>query len=499
MDKLQLKAVIIACIAGIFLISGISWSLSTDKNGDSQQLTSKTFVSISKEALPAVVSIDVKKKLAGQKIFRRRGNPNKEDLKKYFDDRGSPHFFDDDFLPFFLPFFEEGEIEIPASGSGIIIRPDGYIVTNYHVVANAKQGEITVRLNDDITIEGQDVNIIGEDQFTDLAVLKINTEKKLTALDFADSDELEIGEWVLGLGSPLELKGSVTQGIISAKHRVIGKAVIEDLIQTTAVINPGNSGGPLINLDGKIVGINTAIASNTGRWQGVGFAIPSNTVKTVCESIIESGKAKRGWLGIHMSELTTQIRNYYDLKDIEGIIIAKVVKDSPAEKAGIKAYDLITAVDDKEIKTMVDMLKQIAPKAAGSEVTITLYRLDGKKSKEKKIKVILGERPADDELEPTVQEALPEKSLKFEDLGLKFKEKDPDSTKEGLEVEEVKKDSPTDKAGLRSGDVLIEINRQRINNPEDFRIALKKAEKERDHIVMYQRDNQILFSTIEHK
>jgi serine protease Do len=487
--------IVITAFIFLAVFSQIGSALSTDK-GAKDAFSFETFAEISKKVLPSVVSIEVKKTVGGQPILRRRGEMDEEQQKRFFERfQGEPG--QEDILPFFFPFFgEQGEIEVPAAGSGVIVRSDGYIVTNKHVIDDAKDGNISIRLDDETVFDGDNVAVVGKDDFTDLAVLKVKTDKTIPALEFADSDALEIGEWVLAIGNPLELKGSVSQGIISAKHRVIGKAVLEDLIQTTAAINPGNSGGPLVNLENKIVGINTAIASNTGRWQGVGFTIPSNTVKSVCESIIEKGKATRGWLGIHMGNLTPDIKSYFNLKDVEGIIVTKVIEESPAEKYGIKAYDIITSVDGEKIKNTLEMVQKIAPKEVGKEVEVALLREEGKDLKEKKIKVTLGERPSEEELIPSEKPKKETKTKDFESLGFKFKEKDEKDTKEGLEVEEIQKDSPAAKAGIAPGDVILEVNREKVNSPEDFKSAIKNKDEDRDHFIMYQRGNEIRFSTI---
>ena len=489
---------VLLLVMSMILIQGAVWALSTGKESKIKEINANTFVDVSKKVLPSVVSIEVKKTVGGARISRQFSPKDEEELKKFLEKRNNQGP-SDEFMPFFFPFGQEGEIEIPASGSGVIIRSDGYIVTNYHMIVNSKDGNITVKLNDDTSFEGDKVKVIGEDEFTDLAVIKIQTDRDLPALEFADSDALEIGEWVLAMGNPLELKGSVSDGIISAKHRVIGKAVIEDLLQTSAAINPGNSGGPLVNLENKIVGINTAIASNTGRWQGVGFAIPSNTVKNVCDSLIESGKTKRGWLGIWMGNLTQDVRNYFDLKDTQGIIVTKVIENSPADKAGIKAYDIVTKVDGEQLKNSLEMLQKIAPKAVGKEVLVTLLRQEGKKLEEKEIKVPLGERPAKEELEPAEKKTPAREPMAYEELGIRFKDKGPESKKEGLEIEEIKQGSPADKARLRTGDMVMELNREKISSLDDFRSALKKVENDRDHFIMYQRNNEIFFATIKQK
>jgi serine protease Do len=491
MNRLFSRSMYVSILSLILLLPGLSTAMSTGSDGKTVTLTQRTFVDISKKALPAVVSIEVKKTVK-RNILRHKGM----DEKNFFGDKSRP----DGFSPFLFPFYEKGEVEVPAAGSGVIVRSEGYIITNNHVIADAKEGNISIKLDDDTIIDGEDVKIIGQDSFTDLAVLKIKYKEDLPYMEFADSKNIEIGEWVLALGNPLELNGSVSQGIISAKHRKIGKALIEDLVQTTASINPGNSGGPLINLDGKIVGINTAIASNTGLWQGVGFAIPSNTVKNVSDSIIDSGKAKRGWLGISMSELNPNIRSYYDIeKEINGIVVTEVFKDSPAKKAGIKEYDLITAVEGKKIKNRVEMLQQIAGKAVGTKIRIELYRLDGKKFKEKEIHVSLGERPSEEDLEQERSGLKKDASEVFNNIGILFSKKDVNSEESGLIIEKIKPGSPADKAGLMKGDTLLEFNRIEINSEKNFAKFLKKADKKQDHLVMFKRRNEIMLSTIKIK
>ena len=479
----------------LFAILFVANAGASPGKGEDKPLTQRTFIDVSQKALPAVVSIDVKKTLGGQINIPKGRFKNQDELRKFLEERGFPQ----DSFPFQLfPFSEQGEIEVPAAGSGVIIRPEGYVLTNYHVIADAKQGAISVKLNDDSVFEGDNVEVIGKDTFTDIAILKLKTDKKLPYLEFADSESAEIGQWVVALGNPLELKGSVSQGIISAKHRVIGKALLEDLFQTTAAINPGNSGGPLVDLEGKIVGINTAIATNTGLWQGVGFAIPSTTVKNVTDSIIATGKAKRGWLGIHMSELTPNIQKYYDLKDVQGIVVAKVIADSPAEKAGIQTYDIITSVDGKKIKNRLELLQQVATKEVGSESQIELYRPTDKKAEKMTIKVTLGERPSDEKLAgKPAEKKEQEKEKGYEDLGIRFKDKDAKDTSPGLTIDAVKDGSPAEKAGFQTGDILLELNREKVNSLDDFRAAMKGVKDEKSLLLMYSRGNEILFLTIE--
>ena len=258
-----------------------------------------------------------------------------------------------------------------ASGSGVIISENGYIITNMHVINDAK--EIEVVLNDKRTYTAE---ILGTDPNSDLALLKIDASK-LKYLEFANSNELKIGQWVLAVGNPFNLSSTVTAGIVSAKSReinILNDGGIEAFIQTDAAINPGNSGGALVNTDGDLVGINTAIHSNTGSYTGYGFAIPSNMVKKIIEDLKDFGEVKRAYIGIHILDLNAGVAKELDLDDANGVFIAKVLKNSAAEKAGIKSYDVITKINDRKINTVSQLNEIIIQFDPGDQINCTVLR-----------------------------------------------------------------------------------------------------------------------------
>ncbi len=373
----------------------------------------------------------------------------------------------DDFF-FFSPFFEspfgfgprrEQEYKQRGLGSGVIVSSDGYILTNNHVIAGAQ--EIKVRVENKF----YDAKLIGSDAKTDLAVLKIEGEN-FKAVRMGDSDSLEVGEWVIAIGSPFELEHTSTLGIISAKGRSrVGIADYEDFLQTDAAINPGNSGGALVNLKGELIGINTAIASSSGGYQGIGFAIPVNMAKQVMEMIITKGKVVRGWLGVRIQDVTDDIAQAIGLKEAKGVIISEVLSDSPAEKAGLKQGDVIIELDGKEFVNGSDFRNNIALKKPGTTVNLTVIR-DGSR---RNIQAVLGELPSE---ERVAQKEEPSKETKKK-LGISVSPLSPYQADNygvsgGMIIKSVEPGSPAQKAGLRDGDIILEINGIRTTNYESF-------------------------------
>ncbi|NTV47868.1 MAG: Do family serine endopeptidase, partial [Chlorobiales bacterium] len=308
------------------------------------------FVEIAQNAKPSVVTV-----LTEKTVQRRVFNP--------FDFFGGGSPFDDFFgqQPQQQQPRSEKEL-LRGLGSGVIVSKDGYILTNNHVVAQSDT--VYVKTFDGKTLPAK---IIGADPKTDVAVIKVNADN-LTAIKIGDSDKLRVGEWVMAIGSPLgeNLAETVTQGIVSAKGRSnVGLADYEDFIQTDAAINPGNSGGPLVNIDGELVGINTAIASRTGGFQGIGFAVPSNMAQRVMQSLIKYGKVTRGWLGITIQDIDENIAKGMKLKSREGAVVGSVLENSPAEKAGVQTGDVIVEVEGKAVKNTVELRNMIAGVAPG--------------------------------------------------------------------------------------------------------------------------------------
>lgn len=368
--------------------------------------------------------------------------------------------------PFFRHFFnapqQHQRMQHPtAIGSGVVFNADnGYIVTNYHVVHDAQK--IQVRLKDNRQIKAK---VVGTDQATDLAVIKIDADN-LTQIPFADSSKLQVGDFVVAVGNPFGLRQTVTSGIVSALGRHIGSprggqgSRYQNFIQTDASINPGNSGGALVNLKGQLIGINSEILSRSGGNIGIGFAIPSNMVKSVAHQLIKHGKVQRGMLGVYGQNLTHKLAKALGVDANSGVAITQVMPDSPADKAGIKQRDVITAVDDKTIDDFSDLQNAIGLRSPGDKVTITVLR-DGHK---KKLHATLAKSSE----KTGAGNANTGGSLNKHLAGAKFgpiSDDNPLSGKvKGVQVTDIKRSSPAAQAGLRPGDVITSVNRHPVSN-----------------------------------
>ena len=378
--------------------------------------------------------------------------------------------------PFSGPrFLQRPELQ-KGLGSGVIVSADGYILTNNHVVTNdsrlraAPVDRILVELADGRTFTPR---IVGRDPATDLAVLKIEEDAELPHLPFGDSDQLDVGEWVVAVGNPFGQLHTVTSGIVSALGRSARVSLYEDYIQTDAAINPGNSGGALIDLGGELVGINTAIASRTGGYQGIGFAIPANLARKVMDQLVEHGEVRRGMLGIYMDEIDADISATLELESRKGVLVARVIEDSPAEKAGLKTYDVILAVDEVATDTPAALRSYIAHQPPGTEVELTLLR-DGRK---RKVTARLTTR--EESLSAAAEEPREEKKK----LGMAVQELTGDladrlgfEEEKGVVVSDVERGSPASRAGLRRGDLIIEIDREPVGSVRDYREAIEEAD-----------------------
>ncbi len=411
------------------------------------QMVLPNFSALAKQVQPGVVNIrTVKTTKEGGPVFRHFfGNP--------FGNRD--------------PFGEGGpgrEFKQRSLGSGFILDREGFIVTNNHVVEGADQ--IKVRLPDEREF---DAKVIGRDPKTDLALIQIDGAKDLSALKMGDSEKLEVGSWVLAVGSPFGLEQTVTAGIVSAKGRFIGAGPYDDFIQTDASINPGNSGGPLLNMNGEVVGINTAIVA---QGQGIGFAIPVNLAQTIIAQLKEHGSVTRGWMGVGIQDLTAELAQYYGLKDQKGVLVTQVFPGDPADKAGIKVKDVIVAVDGKPVGTSRELSSAVAGMPVGKEVPVQILR-DGK---EQTVKVQLTERK---DTEPTVKGATPE----ADELGIRAADLNPevarrfgiDENEKGVLVTGVKSGSKADQAGLQQGDIVKEVNRAAVQSVKELTAEFGKA------------------------
>ncbi len=379
---------------------------------------------------------------------------------------------DDPLFDFFSPFHS---FKMPKKwkeqslGSGVIVSADGYIITNNHVVEQAD--EIRVTLFDKRSFKAK---VIGADTKTDVAVVKIEAEN-LMAVQWGDSDKLQVGEFVLAIGNPYGLSHTVTMGIISAVGRAnVGIADYEDFIQTDAAINPGNSGGPLVNIKGELIGLNTAIFSRSGGYQGIGFAVPSNMTRLVMNQLVEKGKVTRGWLGVTIQELTPELAQQFGLKDGKGALVGDVAKGSPAEKAGLKRGDIIIQFNGKKITDVGGLRNMVAQSKVGSDVPIVIMR----GGKEYTVNVRIIELPRD--VSEAVPGNLPDDSgfeglsgLSVMDLTREIaRQLGLNKDEKGVVVMRVEAGSPGEEAGIRKGDVIQEVDRRRIENLNDYNKAV---------------------------
>ena len=367
-------------------------------------------------------------------------------------------------------------------GSGFIFSDEGYILTNHHVVGDADK--INVQLSDG---REYDAKIVGSDPRSDVAIIKIEEAKDLPVLPLGDSDSLEVGEWVMAVGNPFDLSHTLTVGIVIAKGRTsVGITDYEDFIQTDAAINPGNSGGPLINLKGEAVGINSAIFSKSGGYMGIGFAIPINMVKEIKDQLITAGKVSRGYLGVAIQDITSELKETLDLKSAEGVLIADVSKDSPAEKAGLRRGDVVVEFDGQKVLNVGQFRNMVSLTPPGAEAKIVVIR-DGKTTN---LLVELGS------LEEGAQAgSVPKKEL-MDKLGFSVQDVTEDlaqqfgySKKEGVLISQVQPGSLAYLAGLRAGMIVLEVNRSSVNNSEEFYRALTESTKTEKALLLV-KDNQ---------
>ena len=383
------------------------------------------------------------------------------------------------------------EMKRTSLGSGVIVTADGYILTNNHVVENAD--EINVTLS---TFEEYKATIVGRDPKSDVALIKIEPKADLPYVIFGDSDKLRVGEWVLAIGNPFGLQKTVTAGIVSAKGRAINNESYGNFIQTDASINPGNSGGPLFNLNGEMVGVNTAIFSRTGGNIGIGFAIPVNMAKNVFAQLKEHGKVTRGWLGVMIQQVTSELAENFGLDRPIGALVGQVVPDSPAEKAGLKAGDVIIEYNGKEVSQMSMLPAMVANTAVGENAKLVLIR-DGKRKNitveigklEDEEPVIAGtETGTSKKLGITVQELTPKLA---ESLGI-------DDT-QGLIITDINGGSAAEEAGIQRGDIILEINREKVENVAQYKQALQAALEKKSILLLIKRDQHTRFVVVDLK
>ncbi|MBI2191303.1 MAG: DegQ family serine endoprotease [Planctomycetes bacterium] len=453
---------------------------------------SRALAGIAREVRPAVVHVSSVRKMgvtqrSGRREHHFRWPPRSEEL---FDDFSIP---EDLFKRWMPPQFRERWPEQRGTGTGVIVDPKGYILTNNHVIDQAS--EVTVKLSEK---EELPARVVGVDPKTDLAVIQID-QTKLPVARLGDSDRVEVGEMVVAIGNPFGLDRTVTLGIVSAKGRTnLHLADYEDFIQTDAAVNPGNSGGPLLNLDGEVIAINTAIASASGSNAGVGFAIPINLARSVMQSLIRDGKVTRGFLGIKIQDLTPDLAKEMGLNRTEGVLVADLFEDSPAGKAGVQAGDVILKFDGHDVKNTNDLRHRVAATPVGGARDIVLWR----NGEERTVTVKVGEltpevaggpggRPTSSETPfgLTLQELTPELTEQFR-LNPKA---------EGLLVTEVEPGSSAEEAAIEPGDLVLEAARKPVKKIEDFRDAAAKVGPNQSLLLRVQSEEGTRFVVLKRK
>jgi serine protease Do len=425
-----------------------------------------SFADLAERTSPAVVNIQTSRTVGGPGGPGGQGGPGgpggpRHPLEEFFGPFGPP----------FEEFFERGPRKVPSLGTGFVISPDGYIITNNHVIEDVDK--IEVHFSDGTQA---DAAVVGRDPRTDIALIRVETNKTLQALPLGDSEAVRPGDWVVAIGNPFGLEHTVTAGIVSARHREINADPdarrFDDFIQTDAAINPGNSGGPLINLSGEVIGINTAI---NPRANTIGFAVPINIAKEVLPQLRTAGKVSRGWLGVYIQPIEPEMTEMLGLDDTKGALVSKVEPGSPADEAGIKSGDVIVSFDGKPIDKMNELPRQVASMAVGKKAPIEVLR----KGERKKLDVQLGE------LDSGIEQARAEPGGESRPrLGLSVQELSPEIAQQlgvesgrGVVITNVVPESPADHAGLRRRDIVLEVNQQPVNDVPSFRGAVGDGSK----------------------
>ena len=444
-----------------------------------------SFADLAEKLMPSVVNI------ASTQTIKTTSNP----FKNFQFPPGSP------FEDMFKEFNRQTERKATALGSGFIIDRKGIVVTNNHVIQGAE--DIIVSVNGSTEYKAK---VIGTDPYMDLAVLQIVSDEKFETVSFGDSDKARVGDWVIAIGNPYGFGGTVTSGIISSRNRDIGLTRYDDFIQTDASINQGNSGGPLFNLDGEVIGINTAIwGPGQSGSIGIGFAIPSNSASHVISQLIEFGETKRGWLGVRIQEVTKEIAEVEKLKKPEGALVASVSENSPADKAGIKAGDIILEFDEKSVDTMRTLPKLVAQTKVGKRVTVKIWRNQKLISK----KVLLGrlesskEFKAENKPEPDTS-----KYVKVENLKISVRDLDKNDISErklpknttGVVVTEMSEGSPL--IFVSVNDVIVELQKKKVINSNHFLNLIKEIIDNGEktlYLAIYNSRNQRSYITVKLK
>lgn len=443
-----------------------AWSLNAAQRTAAKDWRSG-FVEVAKKVKPSVVAIRSERTVTvgpgvGEDFFK--GTP----FEDFFKQHGGP----------------PAKRKQMGEGSGVIVDAKGYILTNYHVVAGAEK--ISIHLFDGRELKG---TVRGTDSKTDLAVVHVEAAG-LPGATLGDSDKLQVGEWAIAIGSPFGLEETVTVGVISAKGRSgLGTGTYEDFIQTDASINPGNSGGPLVNVDGEVIGINAMIIQP---GQGIGFAIPINLAKTIMVELIKTGKVIRPWMGIGLQDITSDLMKFFNLKEKAGALISQVYGGSPAEKAGLKAGDAVIEIDGVKVTNSQDVVREVLKKQVGQKVNFVILR-EGKRTE---ISLTTAQMPE------KIGEREPVKPAR-EWFGLRVSNVTPDIAKqlgltktEGVVILGMDPNSVAQRAGLKAGDIILEVNRQKVFNENDYRSVMEKPKPDQGVLFLIDREGSTFFVTL---
>src|SRR5213594_3779728 len=483
----KLGIILSMAVIGAVALAGVSFTSSLASSPTAQTVASPAmpatqlpvpgFTEVAKAVTPAVVNITTS---MGDRGHEARGQRDRmrDRMDEFFGSPWGPRMPQD-----------QPEHRRSGMGSGVIVTPDGHIITNNHVIDGAR--ELTVTLPDKREFKGK---VIGTDPKTDLALIKVEA-RDLPYVAWGDSSKLQVGEYVLAVGNPFGLNSTVTLGIVSALGRGhMGITQYEDFIQTDAAINPGNSGGALVDTAGELVGINTAIVSQTGGYQGVGFAVPANMAKPVFESLVKNGKVVRGYLGVAIQDLTQDLAKSFGVKQAKGVLVSSVAEDSPAQRAGLKQGDVIVAYEGKPVEDPAALQREVTHTPVNTKATLKVIR-DGR---EQEVTVIIGEQAE------TVKVASADSSTENALAGLEVQSLDMQTARElglhgkvqGVVVVDVEPDSLADRAGLAQGDVIKEINRQPIKSVRDYEKIAGSLKKDESALLLINRRGTALFITV---
>lgn len=479
------RASLLSAVGAALLLTAVAWNQSGFTGGavaqaqaqdvpglDHAMELSNAFRYVSKEAMPAVVSITTTGRVVRETVNNRSPFQDEEMFRRFFGND-----------PRLRQFMEQGPVErqrrLPGGkGSGFLISPDGVVMTNSHVVRDAE--EVIVRLSDGREFTATDIRT---DDQSDVAIVRIDVDEKLPFLALGDDADMEIGDWVLAFGSPFGLHRTVTQGIISAKSRGLRNAdMSHEFLQTDAAINPGNSGGPLVNLGGEVIGINTAISTASGGYDGVGFAIPVTAARWVADQLVKTGSVERAYLGIHMQPIDSELANHLNLRVPRGTVVTNVIEGSPADKGGFEVGDVLLAVDGKTITNSRQLISIVERLRVGESYTVRVLRDD----QEVDLNIAVATRPEDltATLKPDEAPAESDAAADFNILGLTAQNVTADMAKQlgipasGVVITSVQPESGAAKAGLEPGMLISRVGNLDIKTVDDLERA---AQLVKDH------------------